>query len=74
MPLTHVPIGFASDIVNAQSTWKGTSNGSLLTDHAASYIAGIAMEGASDTQSNTLAGFIKVCPIASGNGILKETN
>ncbi|KIX96716.1 uncharacterized protein Z520_07435 [Fonsecaea multimorphosa CBS 102226] len=33
--------------------------GAILTDHAAAYIAGIAMEGATDTQSNQLAGFIK---------------
>ncbi|KIW98141.1 uncharacterized protein Z519_01725 [Cladophialophora bantiana CBS 173.52] len=50
---------FAADISRAKETWKGTENGSLLTDHAASYIAGIAMEGAADTTSNTLAGLIK---------------
>lgn len=52
--------GFANDIAVAQENWKGTENGALLTDHAASYIAGIAMEGASDTASNTLQGFVKV--------------
>ncbi|EXJ74999.1 uncharacterized protein A1O5_01695 [Cladophialophora psammophila CBS 110553] len=50
---------FAADISRAKETWKGTENGSLLTDHAGSYIAGIAMEGAADTTSNTLAGLIK---------------
>ena len=52
--------GFAKDIMHSQESWKGTHDGSLLTDHAASYIAGIAMEGAADTQSNTLAAFVKV--------------
>ena len=61
LPHTDVLVGFASDILKAQQMCKGTPNGSLLTDHAASYIAGIAMEGASDTQSNSLAGFVKVC-------------
>ncbi|RVX72874.1 hypothetical protein B0A52_03227 [Exophiala mesophila] len=50
---------FAADISRARETWKGTENGDLLTEHAASYIAGIAMEGAADTTSNTLAGLIK---------------
>ena len=45
--------------MKSQESWKGTQDGNLLTDHAASYIAGIAMEGAADTQSNTLAFFIK---------------
>ena len=46
--------------MHSQESWKGTPDGGLLTDHAASYIAGIAMEGAADTQSNTLAAFVKV--------------
>ncbi|KAH0842458.1 putative Cytochrome P450 oxidoreductase [Fonsecaea pedrosoi] len=50
---------FSTDISKAKESWKGTENGALLTDHAASYIAGIAMEGAADTTSNTLAGMIK---------------
>ncbi|KIW87145.1 uncharacterized protein Z519_12256 [Cladophialophora bantiana CBS 173.52] len=50
---------FASDIVRAQKSWEGKQEGTILTDHAAAYIAGIAMEGATDTQSNQLAGFIK---------------
>jgi hypothetical protein len=53
--------GFAADIARSQESWKGSANGALLTDHAASYIAGIAMEGGADTTSNTLAAFIKVC-------------
>lgn len=52
--------GFSADISKAKETWKGTESGDILTDHAASYIAGIAMEGAADTTSNTLAGLIKV--------------
>ncbi|OAG35087.1 hypothetical protein AYO21_10760 [Fonsecaea monophora] len=50
---------FSTDISKAKESWKGTENGALLTDHAASYIAGIAMEGAADTTSNTFAGMIK---------------
>ncbi|OAL30296.1 hypothetical protein AYO20_08774 [Fonsecaea nubica] len=50
---------FASDILRAQESWAGKPEGAILTDHAAAYIAGIAMEGATDTQSNQLAGFIK---------------
>ncbi|KAF5653766.1 oxidoreductase [Fusarium sp. NRRL 25303] len=50
---------FAADIYTAQKTWKDTAALDLLTDHAASYIAGIAMEGGADTTSNTLAGVIK---------------
>ncbi|KAH6985114.1 cytochrome P450 [Ilyonectria destructans] len=50
---------FAADISTAQKTWKDVASQKLLTDHAASYIAGIAMEGGADTTSNTLAGLIK---------------
>ncbi|KAJ9637389.1 hypothetical protein H2204_004813 [Knufia peltigerae] len=50
---------FSADISLAKESWKGSANGTLLTEHAASYIAGIAMEGAADTSSNTLAGMIK---------------
>ncbi|KIW26348.1 uncharacterized protein PV07_09448 [Cladophialophora immunda] len=50
---------FSADISQAKESWKGTENGALLTDHAASYISGIAMEGGADTTSNTLAGLIK---------------
>ncbi|KAJ9603323.1 hypothetical protein H2200_012101 [Cladophialophora chaetospira] len=50
---------FASDIVRAQESWQGKPEGATLTDHAAAYIAGIAMEGAMDTQSNQLAASIK---------------
>lgn len=49
--------GFASDIALAQETWKDVD---LLTDHAASYIAGISFEAGADTSKNTLVGFIKV--------------
>ncbi|KIX09210.1 uncharacterized protein Z518_00289 [Rhinocladiella mackenziei CBS 650.93] len=49
---------FSADINQAKESWKGTENGNLLTDHAASYIAGIAMEGGADTTSNTLAGLL----------------
>lgn len=51
---------FSKDINSVRKTWEGTENGELLTEHAASYIAGIAMEGGADTTSNTLAGLIKV--------------
>ncbi|OAP61366.1 hypothetical protein AYL99_03569 [Fonsecaea erecta] len=50
---------FAADIVRAQESWKGKQEGTILTDHAAAYIAGVAMEGATDTQSNQLAAFVK---------------
>ncbi|OCT50488.1 putative Cytochrome P450 oxidoreductase [Cladophialophora carrionii] len=50
---------FAADIARAQESWKGKPDGAILTDRAAAYIAGIAMEGATDTQSNQLASFIK---------------
>jgi hypothetical protein len=33
----------------------------LLTDQAATYVAGIAFEGGADTTKYTLQGFIKVC-------------
>lgn len=56
---TSLP-SFSTDINSARETWKGTENGNLLTPHAASYIAGVAMEGAADTTSNSLAGLIKV--------------
>lgn len=56
---TSLP-SFAKDINSASESWKGTENGQLLTAHAASYIAGVAMEGAADTTSNSLAGLIKV--------------
>lgn len=56
---TSLP-SFAKDINSASESWKGTENGQLLTRHAASYIAGVAMEGATDTTSNTLAGLVKV--------------
>ncbi|KAF5640801.1 oxidoreductase [Fusarium sp. NRRL 52700] len=50
---------FAADVYTAQKTWKDAATRELLTDHTASYIAGIALEGGSDTTSNTLAGLIK---------------
>ncbi|OQV09706.1 hypothetical protein CLAIMM_13798 [Cladophialophora immunda] len=50
---------FASDIVRAQESWKGKQEGAILTDHAAAYIAGVAMEAATDTQGNQLVAFIK---------------
>ncbi|KAF9770795.1 hypothetical protein IL306_011597 [Fusarium sp. DS 682] len=50
---------FAADIYTAQKTWKDAASREILTDHAASYIAGIAMEGGADTTSNTLAGLVK---------------
>lgn len=50
----------SADTKVAKDNWKNTESGELLTDHVASYIAGIAMEGAADTTSNTLAGTIKV--------------
>lgn len=53
-------LGFSADITKAKEAWKGSESGNILTDHAASYIAGIAMEGAADTTSNTMAGLIKV--------------
>lgn len=49
--------GFALDIARAQETWKEAD---ILTDHAASYIAGISFEAGADTTKNTLNGFIKV--------------
>jgi hypothetical protein len=52
--------GFAADIVRAQEAWKGKQDGAILTDRAAAYIAGIAMEAATDTQSNQLVSFVKV--------------
>ena len=60
IPTDNLSTGFSTDINHARETWKGSENGDLLTSHAASYIAGIAMEGAADTTSNTLAGLIKV--------------
>lgn len=65
---------FSADIYSAQETWKGTENGQLLTDHAAAYIAGIAMEGAADTTSNTLAGLIKVRELASNTASLRHAD
>ncbi|CZR65934.1 related to O-methylsterigmatocystin oxidoreductase [Phialocephala subalpina] len=58
-----VMLSFACDIAKAQETWKGTSIGDLLTDKAASYIAGISFEGGADTSRNTLIGFIKAMAI-----------
>lgn len=60
MPKLTLILGFSADIRMAKEAWKGSESGNILTDHAASYIAGIAMEGAADTTSNTLAGVIKV--------------
>jgi len=32
----------------------------ILTDHVASYIAGVSFEAGADTTQNTLIGFVKV--------------
>ncbi|KAH6668276.1 putative cytochrome P450 oxidoreductase [Halenospora varia] len=50
---------FSRDIASAQDKWRGTTNGDLLTDHAAAYIAGISFEGGADTSRYTLQGFVK---------------
>ena len=50
---------FAKDIANAQNDWKGTAQGAMLTDRAASYIAGIAFEAGADTSANTTVAFVK---------------
>jgi hypothetical protein len=40
---------FAREIAASQKRWKGTTDGELLTNHAAAYIAGVSFEAGADT-------------------------
>ena len=53
------PTCFAREIAASQEKWKGTTDGELLTNHVAAYIAGVSFEAGADTSIYTLQSFFK---------------